>query len=234
MKARMTGAAGPVGLLGAFVAGMVVATALIGGISAAVATPRGAAAVNAASHDQHATAQVGFIAPAAPALASALWSQAATQQSAAKQQQVIVQRGVITPTVTDDDITLLRQDLRAKKMQVIGENMALSDDEAQKFWPVYNHYVKDLTEVNNQKYALLKQYAEMWSTMSDQDALIYVRHWLEVDGQAQALRLKYVPTVSQVLPGRKAATFFQLDRRLNMIVDLQLFSQIPLAHVKEN
>ena len=40
--------------------------------------------------------------------------------------------------------------------------------------------------------------------------------------------------VSQVLPGKKAATFFQLDRRLNMIIDLQLFSQIPLAHVKES
>jgi hypothetical protein len=157
---------------------------------------------------------------------------AKTLEAAAQQQQVTVQR-VISPTVTDEDIALLRQDLRAMKMQVIGQNMSLSDEEGQKFWPVYNHYVRDLTEVNNQKYALLKQYAETWATMSDQDALIYVRHWLEVDGQAQALRLQYVPTVSQVLPGRKAATFFQLDRRLNMIVDLQLFSQIPLAHVKE-
>jgi hypothetical protein len=148
------------------------------------------------------------------------------------QQQVTVQK-VISPTVTDEDITLLRKDLRAMKMQVIGQNMSLSDEEGQKFWPVYNHYVRDLSEVNNQKYALLKQYAETWATMSDQDALIYVRSWLETDGQAQALRLKYVPMVSQVLPGRKAATFFQLDRRLNMIVDLQLFSQIPLAHVKE-
>ena len=69
--------------------------------------------------------------------------------------------------------------------------------------------------------------------MTDQDALIYVRAWLEADGQAQALRLKYVPVVSLVLPGREAATFFQLDRRLNMMIDLQLFSQIPLAHVKE-
>jgi hypothetical protein len=155
---------------------------------------------------------------------------AAMQQQ--KQQQVIVDR-VITPTVTDEDIALLRRDLRAMKMQVIGQNMSLSDEQAEKFWPIYNHYVKDLTEVNNQKYALLKQYAEMWATMSDQDALIYVRHWLEADGEAQALRLKYVPVVSQVLPGRKAATFFQLDRRLNMIIDLQLFSQIPLAHVKE-
>ena len=192
MKCKMTGAAG---LAGAFVAGMVVATALGGGTTAA------------GSKKLEAAAQQG--------------------------QQVIVQRGVISPTVTDEDIALLRQDLRARKMQVIGQNLSLSDTEGQKFWPIYNHYVKDLQGVNDQKYALLKQYAEMWETMSDQDALIYVRNWLEADGQAQALRLKYVPVVSQVLPGRKAATFFQLDRRLNMIIDLQLFSQIPLAHVKE-
>jgi hypothetical protein len=159
-------------------------------------------------------------------------ARAKTPGPAAQAQDLTVQT-VITPTVTDEDIALLRKDLRAMKMQVIGQNMSLSDAEGQKFWPIYNHYVKDLQEVNNQKYALLKQYAEMWETMSDQDAMIYVRHWLEADGEAQALRLKYVPVVSQVLPGRKAATFFQLDRRLNMIIDLQLFSQIPLAHVKE-
>jgi len=185
MKCKMTGAAG---LAGAFVAGMVVATALGGGMAGAGAVAQG--------------------------------------------QQVTVQR-VINPTVTDEDIALLRRDLRAMKMQVIGQNMSLSEEEGQKFWPIYNHYVKDLQLVNDKKYALLKQYAEMWATMTDQDALIYVRNWLETDGQAQALRLKYVPVVSQVLPGRKAATFFQLDRRLNMMIDLQLFSQIPLAHVKE-
>jgi choline kinase len=185
MKLKMTGAAG---LAGAFVAGMLVATALGGATAGAGAALRG--------------------------------------------QQVKVER-VISPTVTDEDIALLRKDLRAMKMQVIGQNMSLSEEEGQKFWPIYNHYVKDLQEVNNQKYALLKQYAEMWATMTDQDALIYVRSWLEVDGQAQALRLKYVPVVSQVLPGKKAATFFQLDRRLNMMIDLQLFSQIPLAHAKE-
>ena len=165
-------------------------------------------------------------------VATALVGGMVTAGAKARGQEVIVQR-VINPTITDEDISLLRQDLRAKKMQVIGQNMSLSDTEAEKFWPIYNHYVKDLQEVNNQKYALLKQYAEMWATMRDEDALIYVRHWLEVDGQAQALRLKYVPVVSQVLPGKKAATFFQLDRRLNMIIDLQLLSQIPLAHVKE-
>jgi len=189
MKIKMTGAAA---LAAAFVAGMVVATALGGGMAAA----------------------------------------GAKTQAAAQGQQVTVQR-VISPTVTDADIALLRQDVRAMKMQVIGENMSLSDAEAQKFWPIYKHYADDLHEVNNAKYALLKQYAEMWSTMTDQDALIYVRRSMEVDAEAQALRLKYVPVVTQVLPGRKAATFFQLERKLCMMVDLQLFSQIPLAHVKD-
>jgi hypothetical protein len=189
MKSKLKGTAG---LVGAFVAGMVVATALGGWAAAGSKMP---------------------------------WERDPGQQ-------VTVQR-VISPTITEEDIILLRQDLRAKKMQVIGQNMSLSDAEAQKFWPIYNHYVKDLQGVNDQKYALLKQYAQMWATMTDQDAMIYVRNWLEADGQAQALRLKYVPVVSQVLPGKKAATFFQLDRRLNMIIDLQLFSQIPLAGVKE-
>jgi hypothetical protein len=66
--------------------------------------------------------------------------------------------------------------------------------------------------------------------MTEQDALSYKRQWLEVDAGVQELRLKYVPTVSQALPGKKASTFFQLDRKITMLIDVQLSSQIPLAH----
>ena len=177
-----------------FLAGAVIATALVGGVAGA---------------------------------------RAKTSTPAVQGQQVTVQR-VINPTVTDADIALLRQDIRAMKMRVIGENLSLNDTEAEKFWPIYKHYADDLHEVHNEKYALLKQYAETWSTMTDQDALIYVRRWMEVDQEAQALRLKYVPVVTQVLPGKKAATFFQLERKLVMMVDLQLFSQVPLAREKES
>ena len=70
--------------------------------------------------------------------------------------------------------------------------------------------------------------------MTNDQALIYIRRWLEVDQQVQQLRLKYVPEVSQVLPGKKAAAFFQLDRRINMMIDIQLASQLPLAHSSDN
>ena len=57
---------------------------------------------------------------------------AKTPGAAVQGQQVTVQR-VISPTVTDEDIALLRRDLRAMKMQVIGQNMSLSEEEGQKF-----------------------------------------------------------------------------------------------------
>jgi hypothetical protein len=191
MKTKMIEASG---LAAAFVAGMVVATALGGGMAA---------------------------------------EGAKTQTAVVQGQQVAVHR-VMNPTVTDQDIALLRQDIRAMKQRVIGENMSLTDAEAQKFWPIYKHYADDLHNVHNEKYDLFKQYIETWSTMTDQDALIYVRRSMEVDAAAQALRLKYVPVMNQILPGKKAATFFQLERKLCLMVDLQLFSQIPLAHEKES
>ena len=40
---------------------------------------------------------------------------------------------------------------------------------------------------------------------------------------------KYVPIVAKVLDGRKTATFFQLDRRIAMMLELQVSSQMPLV-----
>jgi len=136
---------------------------------------------------------------------------------------------VMGQSASDQDIELMRQDLRNKKRQIIAENLPLSRAEAEKFWPIYQHYTNDLKQINDEKYALLKDYAQSWGDMSNHNALIYIRRWLEVDQQVQELRSKYVPVVSEVLTGKGTATFFQLDRRISMIMDIQLASQIPLV-----
>jgi len=43
------------------------------------------------------------------------------------------------------------------------------------------------------------------------------------------LRLKYIPNFEKVVSAKKTALFFQLDRRLSLIIDLQLASSIPLV-----
>jgi hypothetical protein len=152
----------------------------------------------------------------------------AQESSSALQSSVIMGQ-----TTSDQDIDLMRQDLRNKKRQIIAENLPLSNAEAEKFWPIYQHYTNDLKQINDEKYALLKNYAQSWGDMSNQDALIYIRRWLEVDQKVQELRSRYVPVVSQVLTGKGTATFFQVERRISMMMDIQLASQIPLVQGKK-
>jgi hypothetical protein len=129
---------------------------------------------------------------------------------------------------TNQQFALLLKDIRSIKKQVIAANLTLTDSEATKFWPVYEQYSAEFGKINDARAALVKEYSDEYGTQTDEQADSLVRRWLDVDIAAAQLRQKYVPIFRAVLPGKKAATFFQLDRRISMMIDVQLTSQLPL------
>jgi hypothetical protein len=130
---------------------------------------------------------------------------------------------------TDQDIQLLRQDLRSQKKQIIAANLQLTDAEATKFWPVYDQYAAAATKVGDTRLALIKEYAQTYDTMTDVQAKSLVKRWAASDEESLNLRMQYIPKFEQVLPGKKAVLFFQMERRLGLLVDLQLASMIPMV-----
>jgi hypothetical protein len=128
----------------------------------------------------------------------------------------------------DQDVDLLRKDIRSQKKQIIAANLQLTDQEAVKFWPLYDQYTAELVKINDAKYDAIKQYVSSYDTLTDDQAMALTRKLLGVDEQVAQLRLKYVPLVGKVISGKKTALFFQLDRRLVMLIDLQLAAQIPM------
>lgn len=129
----------------------------------------------------------------------------------------------------DQDVDLLRKDVRSQKKQIIAANLQLTDAEAEKFWPVYDQYTAELVKINDAKYAAVKEYAQNYGTLSDERATSLTKQILAVDGQVAQLRERYVPIIGKVLSGRKTALFFQLDRRLVMLIDIQLATQLPMV-----
>ena len=129
----------------------------------------------------------------------------------------------------DQDVDLLRKDVRSQKKQIIAANLKLSDTEAEKFWPIYDQYTTDLVKINDAKYAAVKQYVQNYDTMSDEQATALTRQIIAVDESVAQLRQRYIPIVNKVLPGKKTALFFQLDRRLVMLIDIQLATQLPMV-----
>jgi len=132
-------------------------------------------------------------------------------------------------TVSEQDIQLMRQDIRSQKKQLIAANLTLTDAEATKFWPVYDQYSVETTKLGDQKYALVKEYAQNFGSLTDDQAQSLIKRSLALDEAAVELRIKYVPIVNKVLPGTKTATFFQIERRVGTLIDLQVASQIPLV-----
>jgi len=132
-------------------------------------------------------------------------------------------------TVTEQDVKLLRQDLRSQKKQLIAANLTLTDAESTKFWPVYDQFSAEMTTLGDQKYALIKEYAQNFGSLTDAQAQSLLDRSLALDAAVTQLRIKYVPIINKVLPGTKTATFFQMERRIGTLIDLQVASQIPLV-----
>jgi hypothetical protein len=123
----------------------------------------------------------------------------------------------------------MRKDLRARKKQIVATNLPLTPDEAVKFWPLYEPYTAEAIKVNDKRAALIKEYADTYKTMTDAQASSYIKRWISIDEETSKLRLRYIPTFEQALPEKKVAMFFQIDRRLGLLMELQFASQLPLV-----
>src|SRR6267143_4758833 len=143
--------------------------------------------------------------------------------------QTPAQKESTTHVISNQDMDLLRKDLRSKRKQLIAANLVLTDTEAAKFWPVYDQYMTELIAINDRKFGLIQEYADNWGKMTNDQSLLFARNWLEMDIAIAQLRQHYVPIVAKVLDGRKTTTFFQLDRRIAMMLELQVSSQMPLV-----
>jgi hypothetical protein len=129
---------------------------------------------------------------------------------------------------TEQQMALIRQNIQSARKKLIGDNLDLTVTEATKFWPVYEEYSTDFGKIDEDRSDIVREYSESFGSVTDQQADNLIRRWLDTDIDAAKLRQKYVPIIRAVLSGKKAATFFQLDRRISMIIDVQIMSQIPL------
>jgi hypothetical protein len=130
--------------------------------------------------------------------------------------------------VNDANIQLMRQDIRSERKKVVAANMSLTEAESAKFWPVYDRYIAETIKVNDVRFALLKEYAKNFDTTTDEQADSFIKRWLALDQDNTQLRLKYIPEFEKVISHKKTAMFFQIDRRVSMLIELQLAAQVPL------
>ena len=124
---------------------------------------------------------------------------------------------------------LLRSDMRAQKSAILTELMEFTESEEAKFWPVYRDYEGELVRINNDRLALIKEYAAKYSTLTDADADRLAHGALDVEARRQELKRKYYDRFASVLSPKTAARFLQVENQILLLLDLQIAASLPLV-----
>ena len=126
-------------------------------------------------------------------------------------------------------IELLRSDVRSQKIAIITEIMQFTDDEDTKFWPVYREYEAELAKINDERLALIKDYAASYQTITDDVADRLARGALDVEGRRHALKSKYYDRFKSVVAPKTAVRFFQVENQILLRLDLQIAASLPIV-----
>jgi hypothetical protein len=128
-----------------------------------------------------------------------------------------------------DNMQIVREKIRADKKLVVAEAMGMTEPEAKAFWPVYEAYQRDLAKINDRTIKLIDDYAENYGTMSDQAAKKLTDEYMAIETERLNIRQSYLPRFRQVLSEMKVLRYYQLENKIQAVVNYELAASIPLV-----
>ena len=125
-------------------------------------------------------------------------------------------------------IELLRSDPRKDRSQLVDSVMQLDAEDAITFWSIYDDFITEYVQMGDNIRALIKSYAAAYSTMTNQVADQFATRWLDLEQKHNSLERKYYWKFKDALGAITAARFLQVENQLERIIDLRMYSELPV------
>ena len=123
---------------------------------------------------------------------------------------------------------LLKQDLGTKKKDLITKGMrTFTDEEAKRFWPIYDAYNAELGKFVDARLALIESYWKDYDKMTDAKATNLLTRRLNIQKQRARLDERYRKQFAEVLSPRRLVRFYQIEHELGLMIELRAISLIP-------
>ena len=132
-------------------------------------------------------------------------------------------------TYQDASLELQRINLRANKRTLIQKAVQFTDEQNKAYWPIYDNYEKELIKINDQRLAMIQDYAKNYQTMTDEKAAELIMRAMDFQDKRFALRKRYMVELKNVLPPKTVARLLQLENQTDLLIDLQIASEVPLV-----
>ena len=127
-------------------------------------------------------------------------------------------------------IQMMRSEVGKDRREVVKANMLLTGSESARFWPLYDEYRAEMAKVGDRRVRLISYYAAHRDAMSEEEAHRLMEESLDIDKKKIDVKQDYVKKMSKELSARTVARFFQIDAKMDAVVDAELAAHIPLIH----
>ena len=124
---------------------------------------------------------------------------------------------------------LLRQDLATKKVALITEVMQFTDEEAEVFWPLYREFDFENAKIGDETLKLIKDYAAHFENITDEKAVELMNTSFNLKNKKLDLKRSYLKKFNKIIAPARAVKFMQVVNQIEMIIDIQVASQLPLV-----
>ena len=130
--------------------------------------------------------------------------------------------------VATSDMQILREKVKADKKLLVAANLELTETEAEAFWPIYEEFQNELTSINAQIGSLIMEYAENYNIMTAETAEKLLNDSLMLEEKRLELKQLYLPKFQEALPAIKVGRYYQIENKIQAILQYELAAGIPL------
>jgi hypothetical protein len=127
------------------------------------------------------------------------------------------------------NLDLLRDTIRVNRKALIAVNLALTDEEAAKFWPLYDRYEKEIAVIGDRLAAIVADYITHFRDLPNEKALQLIGDYLAAEADRFQVRRAYLGEFAKILPGRTAARFYQIENKMDAVLRYDLAAAIPVV-----
>ena len=128
-----------------------------------------------------------------------------------------------------DEIELMLAQIRTNRQAIVTENLALTAAESEVFWPLYRQFQNDRALMVDRTMKMLTEFRDNFDVLSEEQAKALVDEYFKIQKEELRLNEKYLREFRKILSQKKTLRYFQIENKLDAIIDYDLSQVIQLA-----
>lgn len=130
-------------------------------------------------------------------------------------------------------VEMLKKDIQDESRRIVAENLTLTEEQADIFWPLYDEYDAAYDELVNDRVNVIEDYMMNYYGLEEETGKELIAKSIELKQRAVTIQEEYINKMLGVLPISVVGKFFQIDNRIAAIIEIARLATVPLVREEE-